>query len=317
MPAVGDNVMTTFELTGTREDILDEISILTKIDSPFYDGCGSTTVKAMKHEFLTDEIETPGANKAAVGGDPTIEASEQPVKIFNYVQIQEKSFAIADSSEAVDTVGGSGGYEYQKAIKMKALVGDMEYAFLNEVAAAGDNSTPTAPSMKGALNWTISNLDKAADGTLNADGTVTGGTARELTRELIKSVLQNMYAAGGGGQGKMLNAMCGSVQKDKFDGFASTGNNRRAIQSDTVDDKVDLYITSWGTIKAEINRTMPTDVFFIFDQAFWKKGTLIPVGIQELARSSRSSRKFHMTVQHTLEARNEKSAGRITNLATT
>lgn len=317
MPAVGDNVMTTFELTGNREDIADEISILTPIDSPFYDGCGATTVKAMKHDFMTDEIETPGANKAAVGADPTIEASEQPAKVFNYVQIQEKSFAIADSSEAVDTVGNSGGYEYQKALKLKALAGDIEYAFLREVAAAGDNSTPTAPSMKGALNWSTSNLDKATDATLESNGTITGGTARELTRDLIKSVLQNMYSAGGGGQGKMLDAMCGSVQKDKFDQFASTGNNRRAIANDTVDDKVDLYITSWGTIKAQINRTMPTDVFFIFDRAFWKKATLIPVGIQELSRSSRSSRKYHITVQHTLEARNEKSAGRITNLSTT
>lgn len=317
MGAVADNVTTTFELTGEREDILDEISIITPIDSPFYDGCGTTTVKAMTHKFLTDEIETPGSNKAAVGADPTIEVSEQPSELSNYIQIQEKSFALSDSSEAVDTVGNSGGFAYQKALKMKALVGDMEYAFLREVAAAGDNSVPTPPSMKGALNWTVSNLDKAADGTLEADGTVTGGSARELTKDLIKSVLQNMYSAGGGGQDKMLTAYCGSVQKDKFDGFASTGNNRRAITKDQVDDKVDLYITSWGTIKAQINRTMPADVFFIFDHAFWKKGTLIPVGLQELARSSRSSRKWHMTVQHTLEARNEKSAGRITNLSTT
>jgi hypothetical protein len=128
--------------------------------------------------------------------------------------------------------------------------------------------------------------------------------------------MQNIYAAGGGGMNKTLTAYCGSVQKDKFDGFASTGNNRRAIVKDQVDDKVDLYITSWGTVKAEIHRTMPTDVFTIFDPSFWKKATLIPVGVQELARSSRSNRKFHMTVQHTLEAKNELSAGRLTNLST-
>lgn len=314
MGAVPTNTMTTFDLTGNREDIADEISIITPIDSPFYHECGSTTVTAMKHDFMTDAIETPGQNKALIGSDPTIEASEQPTKLSNYVQLQEKSFSIADSAAAVNTVGNSGGYDYQKALKMKALVGDIEWAFLREVAAAG--AAGTEPSMKGLLNWLTTNLDKAADATLEADGTVTGGTARELTRDLLKAVMQNIYAAGGGGQGKTMTAYCGSVQKDKFDGFASTGNNRRAIVKDVVDDKVDLYITSWGTIKAEIHRTMPTDVFVIFDHSYFKKATLIPVGVEELARSSRSNRKFHMTVQHTLESKNELSGGRITNLST-
>ncbi len=314
MGAVPSNTMTTYDLTGNREDIANEISIITPIDSPFYHSIGTTNVSAMKHEFMTDAIETPGQNKALIGSDPTIEASEQPTKLYNMVQLQEKSFSIADSAAAVNTVGNSGGYDYQKALKMKALVGDIEWAFLREVRA--DGAAGVEPSMRGLLNWITTNLDKAADATLNADGTVTGGTARELTRDLIKGVMQNIYAAGGGGMNKTMTAYCGSVQKDKFDGFAATGNNRRAIAKDQVDDKVDLYVTSWGTVKAEIHRTMPTDVFVIFDPTYWKKATLIPVGVQELARSSRSNRKFHMTVQHTLESKNELSAGRICNLST-
>jgi hypothetical protein len=314
MGAVPSNTLTTFELTGNREDIADEISIITPIDSPFYHSIGTAPVTAMKHDFMTDAIETPGENSALIGSDPTIEASEQPTKLSNYVQLQEKSFSISDSAEAVTTVGNSGGYDYQKALKMKALVGDMEYAFLRGVAAAG--SAGAAPTMKGLLNWLTTNLQKADDATLEADGTVTGGSSRELTRDLIKSGLQATYSAGGGGMNKTLTAYCGSVQKDKFDGFASSGNNRRAIQKDQVDDKVDLYITSWGTVKAEIHRTMPTDVFVILDPSFFKKATLVPVGVQELARSSRSNRKFHMTVQHTLESKNELSGCRITNLST-
>jgi hypothetical protein len=301
-------------LTGAREDITNEISIITPIDSPFYHLIGSAPVTAMKHEFMTDAIRAPGSNKALIGSDPTMGTAQQPTKLFNYVQLQEESFTIADSSEAVTTVGNSGGYDYQKALKMKALVGDIEWAFLREVAAVG--SAGVAPTMKGLLNWLTTNLDKAADATLNADGTVTGGTARELTKELFRSAMQNVFSSGGGGQGKTMTAYMGSVQKDKFDAFASTGNNRRTINKDTVDDKVDLYITSWGTIKAELHRTMPTDVVVIFDPAYFKKCTLVPVGVIELARSSRSNRKYHMTVQHTLESKNELSGARITNLST-
>lgn len=314
MGTVPSNTMTAFDLTGKREDLVDEISIITKIDSPFYNGIGTAPCKATKHEFMTDIIRQPAANKAKYGSDPDIAASQQPVKLYNIVQLQEESFSIDDTSNAVATAGNSGSYEYQKALKMKALVGDMEYAFLREVRV--DGTSAVAPSMRGLLNWQITNLSKADDATLNADGTVTGGTARELTKDLIKSVLQNMYSSGGGGQGKMLTTYCGSVQKDKFDGFANTGNNRRSIAKDEVDDKVDLYITSWGTVKAEVHRTMPTDVFTIVDLSYWKKATLVAVGSEQLAVSSRSNRKYHMTVQHTLEAKNEASSGRITNLST-
>ena len=315
MGDVPTNTMTAFDLTGKREDLSDEINILTKIDADFYNSCGTASVTALKHEFMTDIIRQPAANKAKLGSDPTIATSQQPSKLFNYVQLQEESFSIDDSSNAVKTAGNSGSYEYQKALKMKALVGDMEYAFLREVRVEG--SASVAPSMRGLLNWQTTNLDKTDDATLEADGTITGGTARELEKSLIKSVLQNMYSAGGGGQGKMLTTYCGSVQKDKFDGFASIGNNRRAIAKDQVDDKVDLYVTSWGNVKAEIHRTMPTDVFVILDLAYWKKATLVPAGVEELAKTSRSNSKYHMTVQHTLEAKNELSAGRITNLSTT
>lgn len=314
MGDVPNNTMTAFDLTGKREDISDEISIITPIDSPFYHAIGTAQCNAVKHEFMTDIIRQPAQNKAKYGSDPTINASQQPVKLYNVVQLQEESFSIDDTSNAVKTVGNSGSYEYQKALKMKALVGDMEWAFLREVRA--DGAAATAPSMRGLLNWQTTNLNKHGDAALNADGTVTGGSDRELTKDLIKSVLQNMYSAGGGGQGKMLTAYCGSVQKDKFDGFAGTGNNRRHIEKDQVDDKVDLYITSFGTVKAEVHRTMPTDVFTILDLSFWKKATLVAVGVEQLAVSSRSNRKYHMTVQHTLEAKNEASSGRITNLST-
>ena len=312
----GDTTLKTYGATGIREDIVEEIAILAPIDALFYNEIGSSPCKARKHEFMTDIVAQPGANKQVEGSVPTIAASQQPVKIYNNIQNQEKSFAISDTSQTVVTVGSSGGYDYQKSIKMKALVGDMEYAFLREVRADGDDAGPVASSMRGALNWTITNLNKAGDAVLAADGTVGAGTARPLDKTIITSVLQSIFNSGGAGDGKMMTAYCGGFQKTQFDAIAATSNNRRAIEKDTVDDKVDLYITSFGTVKARINRTMPTDVFWIGDLAYWKKATLIAAGVTQLAKDSRNRDVFHMTVQHTLEARNEKTAGRITNLTT-
>ena len=318
MGDIPSNALTPYDLTGTRESLLDEISIITPIDSPFYHACGAgDKPKSIKHEFMTDTLRTPAQNKSLLGSDPTMQASSQPTKIYNNIQLQEESFTMTDTAEAETTVGGSGGYEYQKAKKMKELVGDVEWAFLREVRA--DGSDTVAPSMRGLLPWITTNLDKAADATLGADGSVTGGSAREFTKDLVKNVLQNTYSAGGGGAGKMLTAYCGSIQKDKFDQFINSGQANRRQQGDSnkMNDVVDIYMTSWGDVKAQIHRTMPTDVFVILDISFWKKATLVPIGITELAKTSRSNTKHHLTVQHTLEARNEASAGRITNLATT
>jgi hypothetical protein len=313
MGNVPNNTMTAFDLTGKREDLSDEISIITPIDSPFYHAIGTAECGALKHEFMTDVIRQPAQNKALLGSDPTIAASQQPVKIYNNVQLQEESFSIDDSSNAVKTAGNSGTYEYQKALKMKALVGDMEWAFLREVRV--DGAAATAPAMRGLLNWQTTNLDKADDATLEADGTITGGTARDLSKEIVKGILQDIFTSGGGGQGKVLTAYCGAIQKTKFDTFYNRDFDRRDANDGKANDKVDLYITSFGTVKAEVHRTMPADVFSILDLAFWKKATLIPIGTVELATSSRSNKKFHMTVQHTLEAKNEATSGRATNLS--
>lgn len=313
MGAVPSNTMTAFDLTGKREDLSDEISIITPIDSPFYHAIGTASATSTKHEFMTDVIRQPAQNKALFGSDPTIAASQQPTKLYNNIQLQEESFSIDDTSNAIKTAGNSGSYEYQKALKMKAIVGDFEWAYLREVRV--DGAAATAPSMRGLLNWQTTNLDKADDAVLAADGTVSGGTARDLSKDMVKGVLQDIFTSGGGGQGKTLTAYCGAIQKAKFDKFYDRDFDRRDVQKDTANDKVDLYITSFGTVKAEIHRTMPADVFSIVDLAFWKKATLIPLGVVELATSSRSNKKYHMTAQHTLEAKNEATSGRLTDLS--
>jgi hypothetical protein len=218
--------LTPFDLTAQRESIVDEISIITPIDSPFYHAIAEAgKPKNVKHQFPIMTLRAPAQNKHIYGSDPTITSPVQPTLIYNMVQLQDESVSIADTSEAVDTVGASGSFETQRAIKMKELIGDVEWAFLREVRVDGSDSA--APAIRGMLNWQTTNLDKAGDATLNADGTVTGGTAREFTKDLVKTTMQNVYSAGGGGKNKMLTAYSGSIQKDKFDQFINQGQANR------------------------------------------------------------------------------------------
>lgn len=312
--SVPANVVSSYDQVGVRESLSDEISILTKADAKFYNSLKSAPKpKAVKHEFMTDTIRSGADNAVIEGNDPTLNASTQPTRLYNNCQIQEESYLVTSTANSVTTAGRPSERDYQRMKHMKGLTRDMEYAFLRGLRADG-NDTDTASKMRGALNWATTNLDKASDATLASGGNITGGTARDLTATLVKGVMQNIYTAGGGN--KTLTAHCNVFQQSMFDSFAGGTNLRRAIEKGKVDDYVDVYVTAFGTVKTEINREMPTDVFFIIDPEYWKKATLEEIGEVQLAVSSGLNEKFHITVNHTLESKNEAASGRITNLTT-
>lgn len=310
---VPDNTVQAVGMTGVRESLVDEISILTKVEARFFDSLkDAPKPKAVKHEFMTDTIRAGADNAAVEGADPTISASTQPTKIYNNCQIQEESYSCSSTANAVTAAGRVTEKDRLKMVHLKGLTRDIEYAFLRGVRV--DGSASVAFKMRGALNWTTTNLNKAADADLAADGTVGAGTSRDLSATLVKGVMQNIYTAGGGG--KTLTAYNNVFQQSQFDSFAGGTNLRRAIQNGTVDDKVDVYVTAFGTVKSEVHREMPTDVFFICDPTFWKKATLESLGEVKLATSSALNEKWHITVNHTLQSVNEAASGRITNLTT-
>lgn len=313
--SVPTNTVQTVAMVGIRESLKDDISILSPAIAKFYNALGEgQKPKAVKHEFETDTIRASADNAAVEGDDPTIAASTQPVRLFNNCQIQEESYSVTSTANAVVSAGKTSEKDYQGMKKKKALLKDVERAYLRGVLVTG--SASVAFKMKGALNWLVSNLDMAADATLNADGTVTGGTARPLEAALVKSVMQDVYSSGGGGGNKVLTGLCNVYQQSMFDAFASGTNLRRAIENGTVDDKVDIYVTAFGKVKTDINTEMPTDQFAIVDMDYFKKSTLEEMGEVKLATSSALNEKYHITVNHTLESKNETASGRITNLTT-
>jgi hypothetical protein len=314
MGTVPTGTVQTVAMVGVRESLLDELSIISPALGVFYNALGSGKKPlAVKHEFLTDTIRASADNAVIEGDDPTINASTQPSRIFNYCQIQQESYAVSSTANAVKTAGRATEKDLQRRKHMEGLTKDMNRAFLKGVLVAP--LAGTAGKMKGALNWTVTNLNKGAAATLNADGTVTGGTPRALTTVILKSVMQNMFTTGASDKSKTLRGFCNATQQSTFDAVAyAGGNQQRFIEGSKVDDYVDVYVTAFGKIVTELDVEMPIDQFFICNMSYWKKAVLEGIGEVKLATSSALSEKYHITVNHTLEARNEASSGRITDL---
>jgi hypothetical protein len=311
--AVADNTFKTYESIGNREDLADVITNISPVDTLFYSQLSEDGAKATTKEWQTDALAAAGANAQLEGDTTAAEAVSPTVRLNNTMQIQKKQLTVSGTQEAVAKSGGAAGRPselgYQTAKKAKELAKDVEYAFLREVQVTGDAST--ARKMKGALNWTTTNLDKAADATLQADGTVTGGTARPLNEELIQNVRQNIFTAGG--DPKVV--FCGPFQKRGFSAFAGTSNYRRPVEEKKLTNTVDVYVDDYGMLSIKPHRNMPTDVVFIPDMAYWKKATLRAIKREELAKAGDAT-IYHLIGEHTCVAKAENASGRITNLTT-
>lgn len=303
------NTYKTYEAVGRREDLSDLVTNISPVDTLFYSSIGSTEVTQTKHEWVTDSLGNAGSNAKMEGGARTALQITAVTRLYNMCQIQSKTFALSDTNPKVSAAGGVTKEDYHTAKFLKELAKDIEYAFLQEVRADGD--ADTARKMRGALNWTTTNLDKASDATLNADGTVTGGTARALTEEIFAGVCQNVWAAGGA----PTVVYCGGFQKRQFSSFAGAGNYRTNVTDKELKTSIDVYVGDFGTYTIKPHRGMPTSAVFICDTDYWKKATLRGTTKRELAKTG-DARIWDITVEHTLEARTELASGRITSLTT-
>lgn len=301
----------SYGVTGLKEDISNMVTNISPTDTFFYKSLGTAPVTQKKHQFLTDTLTAAGSNARIEGDERTAIAVTAASAIYNMTQIMSKTFILSESNLAMAAYGQDGGVNseaYQTAKYSKELGQDREYTFLREVRDDGATLT-TARKMRGALNWTTTNLNKDAGATLNADGTVTGGTPRQLTKAILKDTMQDIFTSGGAPS----KILCGPYQATKISEMAHNDNYRQMVKGGELADYVDVYINEFGKYTVQIHRLMPTDVAFIYDPSMWKKCILRKTEKTYYAKVS-DGRKIDITCEETLEARQEAASGRITNL---
>ncbi len=310
--AVPSNTYKTYEAVGIKESLEDIIYNISPVDTIFSSKLKEAEAKpnGVKYEWQTDALAAAASNAQLEGDDTAASAASPTTRLYNMMQIQKKAFRISGTMDAVKAAGRAKELAYQTAKNTKELAKDIEYAFLREVRVDGDAAT--ARKMRGALNWITTNLNKAADATLNADGTITGGTARALTEAILNATSQNVFTEGG----NPTLALCGPFQKRQVSAFTTgTVNYRRPVEEKKIINTVDVYVNDFFTLTIKPHRIMPTDVMVILDMDYWKKATLRPTAREELAKTG-DSELYHIIAEHTLVAGNEKASGRITNLTT-
>lgn len=299
------NLYDTFDTTGIREDLTDVIYNISPEDTPILSAIPRTAAKGTKHEWQIDALAAPGANSVIEGDDATIDAISATTRAFNFTQIQDKVIALSGTQGAVDAAGRADEMAYQIAKKSKELKKDMEFALIKgTIQEAGDATD--ARDLGSLSTWIKTNGDAGSGGALSTgSGTAlpTGGTDRDLTETILKTVIQEVYTSGGDLD---LLVVPPSV-KQVISGFNANTTRFGPAEKKVEYAAIDVYSSDFGDIQVVPNRVMATTnekLCFLLQSDMAAAAYLRDFQIGDLAKTGDSEKK-QLLVEWTLEMRNE------------
>ena len=194
----------------------------------------------------------------------------------------------------------------------------MNFTGVNQAAVAGNNTTARKTASLSAFIST--NTDK---GTGGADPTVssgvvnaarTDGTQRAFTETQLKSVVSDVWSAGG--EPTML--LVGPFNKQAVSAFAGIAAQRYMAPSDgpsQVIGAADVYISDFGSISVIPSRFSRERDAYVIDPDLVEMATLRPLQSEELAKTGDAT-KFMLLQESGLQVNNEAGLGIIADLTT-
>ncbi len=308
------NTFDTYDSSGEREDLADRIYNISPTEVPFLSMCARGKATGALHEWQTDALEAAvTTNKVVEGDDVDADAAAATTRLGNYTQLSDKAVSTSSRQDAVSKAGRKSEMAYQAAKRSRALKRDMESVLTqNQVKEAGSSSVASA--LASLETWIAQNDVFGAGGASpTGDGTdaPTDGSQTAFTEANLKASIQSTWNEGGDPDCLMV----GGFNKQAVSGF--TGGSTRFDKSE--DKKlvaaVDVYESDFGTIKVVPNRFQRARSAFLLQKDMWAVAYLQPFKLEDLAKTGHSNRKL-LSVEFTLEARNEKASGAIRDLTT-
>jgi hypothetical protein len=308
----------TYTAIGIREDLSDVIYDISPTDTPFMSSIGKNKATATFHEWQTDSLAAAALGGAVEGADQSSITASPTSRVGNRTQIFTKAIAIAGTLEAVDKAGRKSEKAYQLAKVSAELKRNIELTLLsNQTSATGNSST--ARTLGGLQAWLNTNYDGGTDGVAGSGGSTarTNGTNRTFTETILKTVIAEVYTAGGSPKVLMVNP----AHKQLASAFAGIAAQRYMAPSNeptTIIGAADVYMSDFGTISIVPNRFMNNantgdEVAFIVDPDMAAVSYLRPFQTIELAKTG-DAEKTQLLAELTLEVKNQAAHGILADL---
>lgn len=180
-------VFQTYTAIGNREDLINVVTRVAVEETPLLSSISKTKATGVKHEWVTETLDTPAFNAQVEGSDATFPVITPRSRLDNQCQIVRKTGLISRTQEAVMKAGVSSEYAHQLEKATKEMARDMERALWQGAKSVG--SASVARTSEGIFSF-VSTNNQSMSNITTADLT---GTAQASTSTTI------VLAAGTGG----------------------------------------------------------------------------------------------------------------------
>jgi hypothetical protein len=304
------------------EDLSNVLYNISPTQTPFMSNIGRSKATATFHEWVIESLAAAdGTNAVIEADDATIDTGNTGTRVGNRVQISDKAVIVSDTNEWINSPGDNASLAHQLALKTKEIKRDME-TILTSNQASVTGSSAVARKLGGYESWITTNDSRATSGTPGADGgfssgntaAATDGTQRAFTEALLKAVLKACYDAGG----EPDTVSVGSFNKQVasgFPGIATQTKTNTGTGQATILAGADVYVGDFGTVQIVPNRFQRARSALVYDSSMWAVAYGKALHMDELAKTGHAEKRM-LTVEYTLEARNEASSGVVADLLT-
>lgn len=302
----------TSDLKTVKQSWHEAVSSLNREETPFLSMIGSTTTTNIIREFFSKKLNDPAANAHAEGADAPAVSSTLATRASNVCQIFAKTRGVTTTAEASQTVANADHLAEQMKDGSKEIKRDIEKALTGPQGSVLSGTRILA----GAEAWTKTNADHGAGGeTLGYDeatgtvSTVTDGTLREFTEEMLNDGFQSIWENGG----RAKTIMLGGSLKRKLSTFNGGTQVNTPADKKTIINSVDYYEGDFGRYVVKPNYIMRTRTVLLLDENTWAAAYLQKFTKTDLARTGLTENKM-IHAELTLEARDESGNGKIADV---
>lgn len=309
------NTYATNDMVGIREDLANVIYDVSPVETPFLSMAKKGEASNTYVEWQVDALANASTSNFVIeGDDATTDASTATTRRGNYTCISDKVARTTGTAQAVNTAGRANEHDYQVLKRARELKRDIEAILLdNNARVAGDDSTPRETA--GVPAWIITNEDHNGGANPTGDGSNarTDGTQRAFTETQFKTVLQEIWTAGG----NATVAMVGPFNRQVASSFSGNGSKEQRAEDETLHTSFTFYESDFGTVKWVPNRFSRARDCLILDMDYWEVAYMPGRNMTttELAKTG-DSKQTQILCEYALKALNEKSSGGVFDLTT-
>lgn len=296
---VGDQI----RVANTSAEIMLVTAIATN-DLTVVRGYGGSTAS----NLANNQVITILGNASLEGDDAAPPRFTARGRITNYTQIFTATVEVSGSQLAVRQVGIADELDYQKNLRMRELLRDLENSVINGRAAAAnpEGNATVRRTLKGITSFIATN--KFSPGTAGFPTTTAGTT---LTEEQVNTALREIWKVS---SGRVDLIVVGGPEKRSINQFAAS-NRRFDASEEKFKQLFSTYESDYGICRVVLSRYVPTGTALLLDSTRVDVLPLAGRSFQYNALARTGDKESGQVVgEYTLEVRNESAHGIITGL---